>query len=84
MSLSMIPGDRSQISTIVLAARDSALMVATGTISGHSICTALAVVAGSFVAERVSVKNVVYIGGIFFLIFAAVGAKLGHTDEPVL
>uniref|UniRef100_A0A5S6QRL3 GDT1 family protein n=1 Tax=Trichuris muris TaxID=70415 RepID=A0A5S6QRL3_TRIMR len=63
-------GDRSQITTIVLAARESVSGVIIGGILGHCMCTGLAVVGGRLVSQRISVKNVTYIGGIVFLVFA--------------
>ncbi|KAL7061973.1 hypothetical protein AAHC03_01229 [Spirometra sp. Aus1] len=49
-------GDRSQLTTIVLAARENVLGVITGGILGHGICTGLAVLAGRVVAQKISVK----------------------------
>ncbi|CDW60331.1 transmembrane protein 165 [Trichuris trichiura] len=63
-------GDRSQITTIVLAARESVSGVISGGILGHCLCTGLAVVGGRLVSQRISVKNVTYIGGVVFVVFA--------------
>ena len=49
-------GDRSQISTVVLAARENAYAVTAGALLGHTLCTGLAVVGGRFVAQLISVK----------------------------
>ncbi|XP_071950700.1 putative divalent cation/proton antiporter TMEM165 isoform X2 [Antedon mediterranea] len=63
-------GDRSQITTIILAARENVFGVTIGGILGHGICTALAVIGGRMIAQRISVKSVTIIGGIVFLVFA--------------
>ncbi|VDN28039.1 unnamed protein product [Dibothriocephalus latus] len=49
-------GDRSQLTTIVLAARENVLGVITGGILGHGLCTGLAVISGRLVAQKISVK----------------------------
>merc|ERR1719506_1001304 len=56
-------GDRSQIATIALATHANPLGVTIGAIAGHSICTGLAVVAGKYVATKVSQRTVAAIGG---------------------
>ncbi|KAG2217924.1 hypothetical protein INT45_012587, partial [Circinella minor] len=50
-------GDKSQISTIALAASNNVLWVAIGVIIGHAICTALAVLGGRLIADRISVRT---------------------------
>jgi len=62
-------GDRSQISTIALAAESSAMMVFIGSFLGHCLCTSLAVVGGKYLANRISEKSVNIAGGILFLVF---------------
>ncbi|CAH8554663.1 unnamed protein product [Heterobilharzia americana] len=63
-------GDRSQITTIVLAATKSALGVIVGGVLGHALCTGFAVLMGRFVAQRIPVQWITFIGGVTFLIFA--------------
>ncbi|CAH8515154.1 unnamed protein product [Schistosoma turkestanicum] len=63
-------GDRSQITTIVLAATKSALGVIVGGVLGHALCTGLAVLMGRFVAQRIPVQWITFIGGVTFIIFA--------------
>lgn len=63
-------GDRSQLTTIILAAREDAIGVTLGAVIGHGICTTLAVIGGRIVAQRISVRSVTLIGGVVFLIFA--------------
>ncbi|CAH8563884.1 unnamed protein product [Schistosoma intercalatum] len=63
-------GDRSQITTIVLAATKSALGVIVGGVVGHALCTGLAVLMGRFVAQRIPVQWITFIGGVTFIIFA--------------
>lgn len=50
-------GDRSQISTVILAAREDVVGVFVGSFVGHVLCTGLAVVGGRFVAEMISVRT---------------------------
>ncbi|KAJ7595509.1 hypothetical protein C8J56DRAFT_1159961 [Mycena floridula] len=65
-------GDRSQIATIALGAAHNVYLVALGTIIGHSLCTALAVVGGKLVSAKISVKYVTLTGGVLFLIFGVI------------
>lgn len=53
-------GDRSQISTVILAAREDVVGVFIGSFVGHVLCTGLAVIGGRFVAEMISVKTSKY------------------------
>lgn len=50
-------GDRSQLTTIVLGAREDPIGVTIGGTLGHALCTALAVVGGKIVAQRISVRT---------------------------
>lgn len=50
-------GDRSQISTLILAARENVIAVTGGALLGHFLCTGLAVLGGRFVAQMISVKT---------------------------
>ncbi|KAK4470449.1 hypothetical protein MN116_006002 [Schistosoma mekongi] len=63
-------GDRSQITTIVLAATKSALGVIVGGVLGHALCTGLAVLMGRFVAQRIPVQWITFIGGVTFIVFS--------------
>lgn len=63
-------GDRSQLATIILAAREDTLGVTLGSVLGHSLCTGLAVLGGRMIAQKISVKTVTLVGGVVFLIFA--------------
>ena len=62
-------GDRTQISTIALAAAHNPIFVTIGAILGHGICTAIAVVGGRLVAGRISERVITGVGGVLFLIF---------------
>lgn len=62
-------GDRSQIATIAMAAGSDYWWVIIGTVLGHSLCTALAVLGGRLLASKISVKQVTLGGGLLFLIF---------------
>eukprot|EP00118_Oscarella_pearsei_P027310 m.311007 g.311007 ORF g.311007 m.311007 type:complete len:308 (+) comp57912_c0_seq1:62-985(+) len=63
-------GDRSQLTTIILAARENPIGVAFGGTLGHAICTSIAVIGGRLIAQRISVKTVTLIGGAVFIAFA--------------
>ncbi|KAF5282154.1 hypothetical protein FQR65_LT02851 [Abscondita terminalis] len=63
-------GDRSQLTTIILGAREDVTGVIIGGILGHSICTGLAVLGGRMIAQKISVRTVTIIGGVVFLLFA--------------
>ncbi|XP_071442197.1 putative divalent cation/proton antiporter TMEM165 [Hetaerina americana] len=63
-------GDRSQLTTIILAAREDVIGVTIGGILGHAICTGMAVLGGRMIAQRISVRTVTLVGGIVFILFA--------------
>lgn len=50
-------GDRSQLTTIILSAREDIPGVIVGGVLGHSLCTGLAVIGGRMVAQRISVRT---------------------------
>ncbi|KAL8570274.1 hypothetical protein ACOMHN_011296 [Nucella lapillus] len=70
-------GDRSQIATIILGAREDVFGVVMGGLVGHGLCTGLAVVGGRFIAQRISIRTVTFIGAIVFLLFAASALVFG-------
>lgn len=74
-------GDRSQLTTIILGAREDILGVIVGGILGHSICTGMAVVGGRLIATKISVRTVTIIGGVVFLIFALSAVAFQDMDE---
>ncbi|XP_043238353.1 transmembrane protein 165-like isoform X2 [Amphibalanus amphitrite] len=63
-------GDRSQIATILLGAREDAWGVTLGGCLGHALCTGLAVIGGRLISQRISARTVTLVGGVVFLIFA--------------
>ncbi|EFO93485.1 hypothetical protein CRE_29193 [Caenorhabditis remanei] len=63
-------GDRSQLTTIILGARENIAGVIGGGVLGHALCTGIAVIGGKIVAQRISVRTVTLIGGVVFLLFA--------------
>lgn len=77
-------GDRSQLATIILAARENVWAVNVGAILGHTLCTCIAVLAGSAVAQRVSVKTVTFVGGVVFLLFAVSAYVVGMDSKNVI
>ncbi|ORZ19671.1 hypothetical protein BCR42DRAFT_410248 [Absidia repens] len=75
-------GDRSQISTIALAAANNVYWVTAGVVIGHSMCTGVAVVGGRLLASKISVRTVTLSGATLFLIFGAYYTY--HAYKPVL
>ncbi|BFZ64558.1 GCR1-dependent translation factor 1 [Saitoella coloradoensis] len=62
-------GDRSQIATIAMAAGQDYWWVILGTITGHGMCTTVAVIGGRMLASKISVRNVTLGGAILFVLF---------------
>jgi putative Ca2+/H+ antiporter (TMEM165/GDT1 family) len=62
-------GDRTQISTIALAASNNPVFVTIGAILGHCICTVIAVLSGKYIAGKISERMITGMGGLLFLIF---------------
>jgi Ca2+/H+ antiporter, TMEM165/GDT1 family len=65
-------GDRTQFATIALAAANNPWGVTVGSILGHAICAAIAVMCGRFVCGRISERTITNLGGALFLTFAVV------------
>lgn len=65
-------GDRSQIATIAMAAGADYWWVTSGAVSGHAVCTGVAVIGGRAIAGRVSLRVVTLGGAIAFLIFGVI------------
>jgi len=74
-------GDRSQLTTIILAARENVVGVIIGGVLGHAVCTGIAVIGGRLLAQRISVRTVTLIGGVVFLLFAV--SALFINPEPM-
>lgn len=53
-----------------------------GTI-GHAICTALAVIGGKLIAQKISVKTVTIVGGLVFLLFSFTALLHDPNSESV-
>lgn len=66
-------GDRTQFTTIALAAANNPVGVTFGAIVGHAICAAIAVACGKFICGRISERTIALIGGSLFLIFGLIG-----------
>lgn len=65
-------GDRSQIATIAMAAGQDYWWVTGGAVSGHAVCTGVAVIGGRAIAGRVSLRVVTLGGAIAFLVFGVI------------
>eukprot|EP01100_Stratorugosa_tubuloviscum_P002416 TRINITY_DN1560_c2_g4_i1.p1 TRINITY_DN1560_c2_g4~~TRINITY_DN1560_c2_g4_i1.p1 ORF type:complete len:262 (-),score=131.51 TRINITY_DN1560_c2_g4_i1:151-936(-) len=70
-------GDRSQITTIAMAAAQDPYGITLGGILGHALCTGCAVIGGRLLAARISVKTVTLLGAILFLFFSIVSFYQG-------
>ncbi|CCD68642.1 GDT1 family protein [Caenorhabditis elegans] len=76
-------GDRSQLTTIILGARENIAGVIGGGILGHALCTGIAVIGGKIVAQRISVRTVTLIGGVVFLLFALSALFINDIESAV-
>ncbi|RDW64254.1 putative transmembrane protein pft27 protein [Coleophoma crateriformis] len=65
-------GDRSQIATIAMAAGQDYWWVTGGAISGHAMCTGVAVIGGRAIAGKVSLRVVTLGGAGAFLVFGVI------------
>lgn len=74
-------GDRSQLTTIILGAREDAYGVIVGGVLGHMMCTGLAVIGGRMIAQRISVRTVTLVGGVVFLVFALSSLFMSPNEE---
>jgi len=63
-------GDRSQVTTVTMAATWDPVGVTFGALFGHLVCTGLAVLGGRALATRISERTVTLLGGVTFLICA--------------
>jgi putative Ca2+/H+ antiporter (TMEM165/GDT1 family) len=63
-------GDRSQLVTLALGAREDLSAVILAGLLGHVLCTGLAVLGGRMVAKKISVRTVTLVGGVVYLVFA--------------
>lgn len=70
-------GDRSQITTIILSARENLWGVITGGVIGHAICTGIGVLGGRMIAQKISVRT----GKIFFMSICAILLNLGSDSS---
>ena len=73
-------GDRSQLATIVLAAREDLSAIIIAGLIGHALCTGLAVMGGRFVATKISVRTVTLIGGVCFMMFALTAFMMDPSE----
>jgi Ca2+/H+ antiporter, TMEM165/GDT1 family len=70
-------GDRSQITTISLAASQNAIGVTLGGCIGHLACTGAAVLGGKQLATVIKPRTVNIIGGVLFVLFGAIALYEG-------
>ncbi|WWC90883.1 uncharacterized protein L201_005820 [Kwoniella dendrophila CBS 6074] len=77
-------GDRSQITTIAMGGAHSVPVIAFGTILGHGLCTAGAVIGGRYLSTKISVKHISLLGSAAFIIFAFLYALEAYYYRPEL
>jgi putative Ca2+/H+ antiporter (TMEM165/GDT1 family) len=74
-------GDRSQISTIILGARENIAGTIIGGTLAHALCTGGAVLAGRLIAQHISIRNVTFCGAFVFLFFAFSAFFIGPDSD---
>jgi putative Ca2+/H+ antiporter (TMEM165/GDT1 family) len=74
-------GDRSQISTIILGARENILGTIAGGTLGHGLCTGAAVLGGRLIAQHISIRTVTLCGAFVFLFFAFSAIFIGPGSD---
>jgi Ca2+/H+ antiporter, TMEM165/GDT1 family len=73
-------GDRSQITTISLAAVQNAVGVTVGGCIGHILCTGAAVLGGKQLASVIDERTVNLVGAIMFILFGALAIYEGPGE----
>jgi len=76
-------GDRSQITTMALAATHRVAIVAIGTSLAHLACIAVAVAAGALLARRLSLRHLTLGGAALFLLFGLMAGYEALYEEPL-
>ncbi|KAG8761192.1 hypothetical protein FRC14_006241 [Serendipita sp. 396] len=74
-------GDRSQIATIALGAAHNVYIVTLGTVVGHSLCTAVAVIGGRWISTQISIKHVTLGGAFLFILFGLIYLREAWLGE---
>lgn len=76
-------GDRSQITTMALAATHRVAIVAIGTSLAHLACIVVAVVAGALLARHLSLRHLTLGGAALFLLFGLMAGYEALYEEPL-
>ncbi|WFD24703.1 GCR1-dependent translation factor 1 [Malassezia equina] len=76
-------GDRSQITTMALAATHRVAIVAIGTSLAHLACIAVAVAAGALLARRLSPRHLTLGGAVLFLLFGLMAGYEALYEPPL-
>eukprot|EP00116_Pleurobrachia_bachei_P013436 sb/3473698/ len=79
-------GDRSQITTIILSSREDPWGVCFGGILGHSLCTAMAVIGGRMIAQKISVRTDLWLCTCIQInsMYRETGRGSDHSFYPIL
>lgn len=63
-------GDRSQVSIVAMASHNDYWLVIFGAVTGHLLCSCLAVIGGKLLATKISMRTVTFGGALSFFVFA--------------
>lgn len=63
-------GDRSQVSIVAMASHNDYWLVIFGAVTGHLLCSCLAVIGGKLLATKISMRTVTFGGAASFFVFA--------------
>lgn len=74
-------GDRSQITTVAMAAGADWKMVMLGGSVGHAICTLMAVLVGQYISTKISLRAILLGGSVAFFIFSGLYGYTAIYDE---
>jgi len=75
-------GDKTQLLALGFGARHSLRTVAVGLTLGYGVANAVATLVGALLGAALPARPIEIVGGIVFLVFAAVTLRNARADEP--